>query len=66
MHNNYGLHCICFYFDLLLHCNQNINSFVYCLLYILPKYILHSINLYDLGNSPVAYNIVYSLFCRKG
>ena len=24
---------------------------------ILPKYILHS-NLYDLGNSPVAYNIV--------
>ena len=25
---------------------------------ILPKYILHSSNLYDLGNSPVAYNIV--------
>ena len=26
-----GLHCICFYFDLLLHCNQSINSLVYCL-----------------------------------
>ena len=25
---------------------------------ILPKYILHSCNLYDLDNSPVAYNIV--------
>ena len=27
---------------------------------ILPKYILHSSNLYDLGNSPVAYNIVWN------
>ena len=26
-----GLHCICFYYDLLLHCNQSINSLVYCL-----------------------------------
>ena len=34
-----GLHCICFYFDLL-------------------ALILHSVNIYDLGNSPVAYNIV--------
>ena len=24
----------------------------------LPKYILHSANIYDLGNSPVAYNFV--------
>ena len=23
-----------------------------------PKYILHSVNIYDLGNSPVAYNIL--------
>ena len=26
-----GLHCICFRFDLLLLCNQSINSLVYCL-----------------------------------
>ena len=23
-----------------------------------PKYILHSVNIYDLGNSPVPYSIV--------
>ena len=23
----------------------------------LPKYILHSVNIYDLGNSPVAYSM---------
>ena len=31
--------------------------YAFILIY-LPKYILHSVNLYDLGNSPVAHNIV--------
>ena len=31
--------------------------FSFILIY-LPKYILHSVNIYDLVNSPVAYNIV--------
>ena len=32
---------------------------VYAFIWIyLPKYIQHSVNLYDLGNSPVAHNIV--------
>ena len=38
--------------------------FVYAFILIhLAKYILHSINLYNLGNSPVAYNFV---FWQKG
>ena len=31
--------------------------YVFILIY-LPKYILHSVNIYDLDNSPVTYNIV--------
>ena len=35
------------------------NFIVYAfILTYLPKYILHSVNIHDLGNSPVAYNIV--------
>ena len=53
------VYCICFYFDLVLHCNQSINGLVYFFFCnILPIYILHSTNIHDLGNSPVAYNIV--------
>ena len=34
------------------------DSVVYALILIyLRKYILYSVNIYDLGNSPVAYNI---------
>ena len=32
-------------------------AYAFILIY-LPKYILQSVNIYDLGNSPVAYNIV--------
>ena len=31
--------------------------YAFILIY-LPKYILHSVNIHDSGNSPVAYNIV--------
>ena len=31
--------------------------YAFILIY-LPKYILQSVNIYDLGNSPVAHNIV--------
>ena len=31
--------------------------YAFILIY-LPRYILYSVNIYDLGNSPVAYNIV--------
>ena len=48
-----GLHYICFFF---IYCCTTIKVsivlFIVCK--ILPKYILHSSNLYDLGNSPVA------------
>ena len=33
--------------------------YAFILIY-LPKYILHSVNIYDLGNSPVA----YTTLCR--
>ena len=48
------------YAFILIYCCTSIKVsivlFIVC--NILPKYILHSINLYDLGNSPLAYNIV--------
>ena len=47
------------YAFILIYCSTAIKVsivlFIVC--NICPKYILYSINLYDLGNSPVAYNI---------
>ena len=34
-----------------------VGLYAFILIY-LPKYILHSVNIFDLGNSPVAYNFV--------
>ena len=49
------------YAFILIYCSTAIKVsivlFIVCNIW--PKYILHSINLYDLGNSPVAYNIVW-------
>ena len=57
---DYSLYLTCFlisYKNKIYLLEMDFIVYAFILIY-LPKYILHSVNLYDLGNSNVAHNIV--------